>query len=97
MVSQSLLFAAYGALLDIAAGSPCQDKIDRLTWWLPLVGVVTSLLILLSIGAAFAEMVRLRKEDVHVAPSRWITIAGLVAPLGVPVVFAAAWAFLWNA
>lgn len=90
LASQSLLFAGYSVLLEICTAT---ERIERLIWWIPLLGIVTSLLLLVSITAAIAAMWCLRREyhDLRLDVNRATTIAGFVAPISLPVVFVFAW------
>ncbi len=97
-VSQTLLFAGYGLLLQVRSSNPTPatevlPKIDRMIWWLPVVGFVTSLLILIGVVAAGAAMIALRQRnkgprlDVHLGTSTM----GWFSACGLPLVFVIVW------
>lgn len=94
LASQSLLFAGYSVLLKTC---PATARIERLIWWTPLLGILTSLLLFFSITAAIIAILCLRREfpDLALEVNRATTIAGFVAPFFLPVVFALAWFVAW--
>lgn len=107
LVSQGLLFAAYGILLEITAApnsSASQPSaLAALLELLPLLGIVTSLAILFGVGAALVAMAILycRAKDaksratlhVHLAT----TLIGWLAGAALPAVFFYAWYSLMPA
>ncbi len=94
LVSQTLMFAGYGVLLDSLARCPSANQashIKRLLTYLPVFGIVTSLLILGSIAAALWAMIILRKRNPDLDVYRGATVLGSLASIGLPLVFAFAW------
>ncbi|MEM7206485.1 MAG: hypothetical protein AAF434_01550 [Pseudomonadota bacterium] len=94
-VTQTLLFAAYGLLLtqsNVQDGMS-KDKLHELSELLPIVGVLTSSVILIGIIAAFLAMCELKKkcnlECLGITDNT--TYMGLTCGLGLPVIFVAAW------
>ena len=91
LVSQTILFAGWGALLEMAQTTQNAEKIGRLIQWVPFFGILTSLLILVSIVAATVAMVHLKSQNASIQADPKATKWGLFAPIGLPVVFIAAW------
>ncbi len=91
--TQSLLFAAYGVSLTTKNPSP---DITYLKCLIPIVGLVTSILILVGVIGAVLAMYRLRKvyefDDFFV--SFFSTIMGWLCNVGIPAVFVSSWALL---
>lgn len=91
LVSQTILFAGYGALLRMPEKAMHAEKINDLIVAVPRFGIVTSVLILVSILAATATMYHLKGKNACVEAYGTVTIFGLAASLGLPVVFVLAW------
>jgi hypothetical protein len=100
LLSQTLLFAAYGAVLKlrIDLGPSCVPdeigiKVESLVQGIPWFGLITSFLILLSVGAAALAMRQLKKDhpEVKLDVAKYTSRMGLVASLGLPFIFIAAW------
>ncbi len=111
--SQSFLFTAYAIVSNGLMTQPAQpvsphftSQLQLLFQLVPVVAMLTSVLIYVSILAAVVTMRRLRngyrsrfgpEEDalppiMSVAPVRWF---GLFAPMLLPPVFATIWLILW--
>jgi hypothetical protein len=113
VASQSFLFTAYAIVSNGLMTQPPQtgsphfaDQLQRLFQLIPVVAMLASILIYISILAAVLTMRRLRtgyrsrfgpEEDglppiMTAAPVR---LYGLVAPLLLPLVFTTIWLILW--
>ncbi len=94
LVSQTLMFAGYGVLLDSLGRCPSPSQashIRRLLTYLPFFGIATSLLILGGIVAAVWALIILRRRNAGLDVYRWTTVLSFLASIGLPVVFAIAW------
>jgi hypothetical protein len=105
MASQAFLFSAYAVALNGRAGAATPrlaSRSDMLIVMIPWLSLVSLMLLYLTIGAGMAALVRLRR---HVAPHSAAHVhrfdpgpatrmAGLAAPLLIPLAFLASWLFL---
>lgn len=102
--SQAFLFSGYAVSLSgpgRAATRAIAVKANLLIVVIPWVAVTSLLLLLVTIGAGVAALVRLRKHTDHGDPrarildeGRLVRVAALVAPLLVPAAFLATWILL---
>jgi hypothetical protein len=102
--SQAFLFSAYAVSLTgpaHAANHQIEAKARLLVLLIPWVSVVSLFLLLVTIGAGVATWARLRFREIRSNPA-WrsleggpgVRIAGLAAPLLIPVAFLATWVAL---
>jgi heme/copper-type cytochrome/quinol oxidase subunit 3 len=99
LVSQTLLFAAYGAVLKIRIDLQSlpvprtEAKVEVLVRWLPRFGLITSLLIFFSVFAAALALRELKRRypEAGVDVKSYTSAMGLIASLGLPLTFLAAW------
>ncbi|RJR32709.1 MAG: hypothetical protein C4567_18020 [Deltaproteobacteria bacterium] len=98
LVSQALLFAAYGWVMK---GDICKPELlIILLFVIPCIGFIISYLILISIYAAKEAQVALKDTGViywgSMGVSERTTYLGYVAPFGIPVSFMLAWLVLFS-
>ena len=109
MASQSFLFTAYAivtnGLSGIESGSNnlFMHRLEALIRLIPVVAIINSLLIFVSILAALKAICELRRaysrqpQTLDLLPlqtSRGVRLAGLSAPVLLPLLFFAVWLFL---
>jgi hypothetical protein len=109
MASQSFLFTAYAIVTNGLAGSPPAaenifvNRLSTLAQIIPIVGLLNSLLILVSILAALKAIRELRREylqhgrileAIPLQTSPTARTLGLSAPVLLPLLFLAVWLFL---
>lgn len=97
LVSQTLLFAAYGALLNTRCDVLFLSKISKILDVLPLLGIGIALVLLLSILAAChaLRILRNNKDSFQLQASTNTHLIGLIAPVLLPVIFIFAWSYIW--
>ena len=106
IMTQTILFAAYGLLLGTGAEqqieqqiSKYQNQIDRVIEALPIIGILVSFLILLGIVGAVGAMYELRKsrtaqvEKMDIDTALWTSILGQVTGVLMPVAFIGGWLY----
>ena len=109
MASQSFLFTAFAIVTNGLSGLPSSGgntfvgRLQTLTEIIPVVALVNSLLIFVSILAALKAITELRREYLRqpellktlpLQTSRVARAAGLSAPVLLPLLFFAVWLFL---
>lgn len=102
IMTQTILFAAYGLLISVKVQNPESrylNNIESVITTLPAIGIAVSALILLGIIGAVGAMFELRKnrtaqvETMDVDAALWTTILGQITGLLMPAVFITGW--LW--
>ena len=94
-VTQTILFAAYGLLLTVKP-SDCVSNLENqkeLVTLLPIIGLATSILILVGIIAAIFAMKEIKKQcrlDC-LGIKNYTIYMGLTCGVGLPIVFVIAW------
>ena len=92
-LTQTLLFAAEGILIEKTPTAKKEALFEKLDWILPVVGFVSSALIYCGVLAATIAMVRIKKQ--HGMPdygvSKGTTIGGWTSAIGLPFLFMWAW------
>ena len=93
--SQTIFFAAYG-LVSVYGDMPkIQGDLDKILSILPVVGIVTGLLIFISIlGAARALQLLNKNGEYRLGVSDGTHQFGLVCPLLMPFVFIVSWGYV---
>jgi hypothetical protein len=109
MASQSFLFTAYAIVTNGLANPPAAganifvNRLSALARIIPIVGLLNSLLILVSILAALKAIRELRcgyqrqpgtLDVIPLQTSRTARVSGLAAPVLLPLLFLAVWLFL---
>ncbi len=96
LVSQSILFAAYGSVLRDSEPGAVEARI-LLSFFLPLLGLATSWFIYMGISAAGDALNILDEKYEGVSVSRETTASALFCAEALPVSFIFAWclSFLW--
>ena len=94
-VTQTILFAAYGLLLTVKLpeGDPNIENQKELITLLPIIGLATSILILVGIIAAIFAMKEIKKQCKLdcLGIKNHIIYMGLTCGVGLPIVFVIAW------
>ena len=102
IMTQTILFAAYGLLLGTGTEQQVlkyQNQIDRVIEALPIIGILVSFLILLGIVGAVGAMYELRKnrtaqvEKMDIDTALWTSILGQVTGVLMPVAFIGGWLY----
>ena len=93
LVSQALLFAAYGAILT-TINNICIIQTQKIINFLPIFGIILCFLILLSTGASTYYVNKLGKKYVTLQQSQILILLGLVPPVGLPLAFIIAWVYI---
>lgn len=99
LVSQTILFAGYGFVLqnsDSSLDKAAAQSVASLKELLPWLGMITSLLVLVGVMGALLAMHQLKKQypDETVDVTWWTTLMGWLCGAGLPMTFVIAWAFL---
>lgn len=104
LMTQTILFAAYGLLLDNQPDTTANDNlgrnVDALIKVLPYLGIAVSGLIFLGVLGAVGAMYALRRnrtkevKEMDIDAALWTSILGQLTGLLLPIVFIAAWLFV---
>jgi hypothetical protein len=94
LLSQTLLFTAYGIFLQTASQPDHLASVDKLIPVIPLIGFAVSIIIMWSIGAALASMRFLRKQNKEIVAKPNTGIGGFLPPILLPIVFLLSWIYV---
>jgi hypothetical protein len=106
-ISESFLFSAYVLSLAYYKAHGIHPTIQTVVKWIPIVGAVLAVVILLSVFAAISMIRKLKRErealdpsafGLHIhkstGPCSWEHWFGLLPPVLLPVAFVLAWWFV---
>lgn len=92
-VTQGLLFAAYGVVLNIPITSDNKQQLEKLSQLITDIGFYTSTLILVGITAAIIAMWKIKNDcnQKQLGITTPTTVMGWICAAGLPLVFIYAW------
>ncbi len=95
LLSQTLLFAAYGVFMQVTKDSPYARKAGQLLMWIPWFGIALICNIFIAIIAAISAQYQVNTEGSRqgykVNVGGGLTWLGYIPPIALPVLFIVAW------
>lgn len=94
LLSQTLLFTAYGIFLQTASQPDHLASVDKLIPIIPFIGFLICIIIMWSILTALVTMRCLRKQNEKIVAKSNTGIGGFLPPILLPIVFLLSWIYV---